>query len=53
VKEAGATITVDEESHVGHRLAHQIVAFMQLESGESLACRLVGKPLDEEAPPSP
>ncbi len=53
VKEAGATIIVDEETHVGHGLAHQIVDFMQTQSGETLACRLVGKPIDEDASPGP
>jgi CPA2 family monovalent cation:H+ antiporter-2 len=49
VKNAGATIIVDEEAFTGHSLAHQIVDFMQTESGESLACRLVGLP-DEGNP---
>jgi hypothetical protein len=44
VKKAGATIIVDEETRVGHDLAHRIVDFMQETSGETLACRLVGKP---------
>jgi CPA2 family monovalent cation:H+ antiporter-2 len=44
VKSAGATIIVDEEAYTGHSLAHQIVDFMQTESGETLACRLVGHP---------
>jgi hypothetical protein len=47
VKNAGATIIVDEEAHMGHSLAHQIVDFMQTESGETLACRLVGHPGEE------
>jgi CPA2 family monovalent cation:H+ antiporter-2 len=44
VKKAGATIILDEETRVGHDLAHRIVDFMQETSGETLACRLVGKP---------
>jgi CPA2 family monovalent cation:H+ antiporter-2 len=51
VKKAGATIIVDEETHVGHDLAHQIVDFMQKTSGETLACRLVGRPVDEMPAP--
>lgn len=47
VKNAGATIIVNEETRVGHELAHQIFDFMQDTSGETLACRLVGIPLDE------
>ena len=50
VKKAGATIMVDEETHVGHDLAHQIVEFMQQTSGETLACRVVGKPTDDDGP---
>jgi CPA2 family monovalent cation:H+ antiporter-2 len=49
VKNAGATIIVDEEAYTGHLLAHQIIDFMQTESGETLACRLVGRP-DEKNP---
>jgi CPA2 family monovalent cation:H+ antiporter-2 len=49
VKRAGATIIVDEESHVGHSLAHQVVDFMQTTTGESLACRLAGRPPEEDA----
>jgi hypothetical protein len=49
VKSAGATIIVDEEAHTGHSLAHQIVDFMQTESGETLACRLVGRPAEESS----
>jgi CPA2 family monovalent cation:H+ antiporter-2 len=49
VKRAGATIIVDEESHVGQSLAHQVVDFMQTTSGESLACRLAGRPPEEDA----
>lgn len=44
IKSAGATIIVDEETDTGHSLAHQIVDFMQTESGETFACRLVGHP---------
>jgi CPA2 family monovalent cation:H+ antiporter-2 len=40
--QAGAAITVDEEVATGHSLAHQVVDFMHAESGEALACRLVG-----------
>jgi hypothetical protein len=47
VKSAGATIIVDEEAYTGHSLAHQIVDFMQTESGETFACRLVGHPGEE------
>lgn len=47
VKKAGATIIVDEETQVGHNLAHQIVDFMQTTSGETLACRLLGRPADD------
>ncbi len=53
VMKAGATLIVDEETRVGHGLAHQIIDFMQTESGETLACRLVGKPLDEAPPETP
>jgi CPA2 family monovalent cation:H+ antiporter-2 len=51
VKEAGATIMVDEETQVGHDLAHQIVDFMQKTSGETLVCRLVGRPVEEMSAP--
>jgi CPA2 family monovalent cation:H+ antiporter-2 len=47
VKNAGATIIVDEETYTGHSLAHRIVDFMQTESGETFACRLVGHPVEE------
>ncbi len=46
VGNSGATIIVDEEVSMGHALAHQVVDFMQTESGETLACRLVGRPVD-------
>jgi monovalent cation:H+ antiporter-2, CPA2 family len=49
VKKAGATIIVDEETRVGHDLAHAIVDFMQETSGEILACRLAGKPVTSAA----
>ena len=50
ILKAGATIIVDEETRVGHDLAHQIVDFMQNSSEETLACRLVGMPIDRSAP---
>ncbi len=46
IRKAGATIIVDEETRVGHDLAHQVVEFMQDSSGEALACRLAGKPVE-------
>ncbi len=49
VKKAGATVVVDEETQVGHDLAHQIVDYMQDSSGEHLACRLVGISADRLA----
>lgn len=49
VKKAGATIIVDEEILMGHELAHQVVDFMQSVSGETMACRLVGQPLEKDA----
>ncbi len=48
IKNAGATIIVDEETRVGHDLAHQIVDFVQDSSGEHLAYRLAGKPADHD-----
>ena len=53
VKKAGATIVVDEEIHMGHELAHQVVEFMQSASGESMASRLVGQPLEKEVVAAP
>jgi CPA2 family monovalent cation:H+ antiporter-2 len=48
VKNAGATIIVDEETSTGHSLAHQIADFLQTESGTTFACRLAGRPDDEK-----
>lgn len=45
---AGADIVVDEESRIGHLLAHEIEAFMKDASGETLACRLSGRKSDHE-----
>lgn len=42
---AGADIVVDEETSIGHLLAHQIVDFMRDASGRTLACRLGGQTL--------
>lgn len=53
IKSVGATIIVDEEADTGHSLAHQIVDFMQAESGETLACRLVGRPGGKTPPTTP
>jgi hypothetical protein len=53
VEKAGANLTVDEETRVGHELSHKIVEFMQTSSGEAMACRLVGKPMDEASVKSP
>jgi CPA2 family monovalent cation:H+ antiporter-2 len=55
VEKAGANLIVDEETRVGHELAHNIIEYLQTSSGEALACRLVGKPLGEassKAPPA-
>lgn len=49
VKKDGATIVADEESLMGHELAHQVVDFMQNTSGETMACRLVGQPPEKDA----
>lgn len=46
VKAAGATIIVNEETLMGHALAHQVIDFLQTVSGETMACRLVGQPLE-------
>jgi Trk K+ transport system NAD-binding subunit len=43
MKAAGADIVVDEETVVGHLLAHEIIAFMHENAGTGLACRLAGK----------
>ena len=43
IKQAGADIIIDEETHLGHDLAHQIVDFMQKGTGIGLACRLAGR----------
>lgn len=53
VKKAGATIIVDEEMLMGHELAHQVVEFMQSVSGETMACRLVGQPLEKDTVDDP
>lgn len=53
VKAAGATIVVNEETLMGHELAHQVIDFMQTVSGETLACRLVGQPLEKVPPQKP
>lgn len=49
VKKAGANIVVNEEALTGHELAHLVVDFMQIESGETIACRLVGQPFEKGA----
>lgn len=46
---AGARVVVDEESLVGHNLAHEIVDAAREVSGILLACRLAGK-ATEDAP---
>lgn len=46
---AGARIVVDEETLVGHSLAHKIVDAAQEDAGIPLACHLAGKAT--EAPP--
>ncbi|MEJ2040303.1 MAG: cation:proton antiporter [Desulfosarcinaceae bacterium] len=51
MKSAGADIVVDEETVVGHLLAHEIIAFMHETSGTGLACRLAGKPEPQIASP--
>jgi CPA2 family monovalent cation:H+ antiporter-2 len=53
VKAAGATIVVNEETLMGHELAHQVIDFMQTVSGETMACRLVGQPLGKVPPQNP
>jgi monovalent cation:H+ antiporter-2, CPA2 family len=53
VKNAGATLIVDEEAHMGLELAHQVIDYMQKVSGETLACGVVGQPLDQEAAKDP
>ena len=50
---AGAEVVIDEETVVGHTLAHAIVDFLQDTDGTSLACRLSGKaPRDPAGAPS-
>ena len=44
LKRAGAQIVVDEETQIGHLLAHQISAFIQSGPETTLACRLAGVP---------
>ena len=44
IEQAGADIVVDEETQMGHMLAHQVIGFMQNNSGTALACRLAGVP---------
>ena len=39
---AGADIVIDEETHIGHDLAHQIVQLMKKGAGLGLACRMAG-----------
>lgn len=43
LQNAGADIVVDEETSIGHLLAHRIVDFMRDASGQTLACRLGGQ----------
>jgi CPA2 family monovalent cation:H+ antiporter-2 len=45
VQQAGARIVIDEESVVGHTLAHEVSEFLFEADGTALACRLSGKPL--------
>lgn len=47
LERAGAQIVVDEETQIGHMLAHEIAAFMQDGSETALACRLAGVPETE------
>lgn len=42
VRRAGADIIIDEETQLGHDLAHKVVEFMQDGRGVGLACRLAG-----------
>ena len=51
VIKAGADIVVDEESLVGHQLAHRVVDFMKHASGEALVCRLMGRPMEDATAP--
>jgi hypothetical protein len=44
LKRAGAQIVVDEETQIGHLLAHQISTFIQSGPETTLACRLAGVP---------
>ena len=48
LKNAGADILIDEETGLGHDLAHQTVAFLQQSTGIGLACRLAGQ-IDQPA----
>jgi len=43
LENAGADIIVDEETRIGHILAHHILDYMQETSGEVMACRLAGQ----------
>ncbi len=45
LEDAGADIVVDEETRIGHILAHHILDFMRETSGEIIACRLAGQML--------
>lgn len=49
MRAAGADVVVDEETLVGHRLAHEIIEFMNETTGTALACRLAGKPDQPES----
>ena len=45
LRKAGADIVVDEETSIGHLLAHDIIDFMRESPGQTLACRLGGQTL--------
>ncbi len=46
IQNAGADIVVDEETRIGHTLAHRIIDYMQDASGTTLACRLAGQSVE-------
>lgn len=53
LQNAGADIVVDEETSIGHLLAHDIIDYMRDASGQNIACRLGGQTLHSTDPAAP